>query len=47
MAHCPICKRSFKVPEDESPQEYGCPRCGFFTLVEDDDNDEGSDENGS
>jgi hypothetical protein len=44
MARCPKCKTSFRVPEDESPNEHGCPKCGFEPTEEtkDDEQQEGS-----
>ena len=29
MPRCPKCKRTFRVLEDERPEEHGCPSCGF------------------
>lgn len=33
MARCPKCKTTFRVPEDESPNEHGCPKCGFEPVA--------------
>lgn len=29
MAKCPECHHSFRVPEGDSPEEHGCPACGY------------------
>ena len=31
MAMCCKCKKHFKVMEDENPEDFGCPYCGFRT----------------
>lgn len=29
MATCPNCRKYFRTPEDEDPQSFDCPRCGY------------------
>jgi len=34
MPYCKKCRKNFNVPEDESPNEQGCPRCGTDELTD-------------
>lgn len=37
MPNCPKCRYSFQVPDDDSPEEHGCYRCGYGTEPEPDE----------
>lgn len=46
MATCWNCNRRFNVPEDDSAEEHGCPRCGVMPDDEDVTLDESEDDDG-
>ncbi len=42
MALCPRCRKSFSVMDDENPEDFGCPKCGYnpYAYVTNEDEEE-------